>query len=282
MIHEQLSLTADSPIQIETFNNDSTLFSCHFHNKYEIFYVKEGNGNAHIGDYRGSIQSGNLYLIGPNIPHSFITKSNTSINKNQVKGLLINFEKDFMKHAFIHYNEFKQIERLLENSKRGLLIQTKPYHKIIKLLKLVPILKNAEHILITIQLLNLLTQVDPILLSSTLLNNQKTLQRDLRLEKVITFLTEHFSEEIDLETISSLVAMNPSAFSRYFKEKTETTLMQYIQELRIEHACQLILREDLDIAQIAMDCGFNSISHFNKVFKRIKNMTPSTYRKEML
>jgi len=282
MIHEQSSLKTDSPIQIRTFNYDSNIFSCHFHNEYEIFYVEEGNGNAHIGDYKGTIQAGNLYLIGPNIRHSFITKSNTSINKNRTKGLFINFEKDFMKHAFTHYNEFKQIERLLENSKRGLLIQTNPYHKIIKLLKLVPMLKNAEHILITIQLLNLLAQVNPILLSNTLFNSQKTQQKDLRLEKVIAFLTEHFSEEISLETVSSLVAMNPSAFSRYFKEKTETTLMQYIQELRIEQACQLILREDLDIAQIAMDCGFNSISYFNKVFKRIKNRTPSRYRKEML
>jgi len=282
MIHEQLSLKTDSPIQIRTFNDDSIIFSCHFHNEYEIFYVENGNGNAHIGDYRGPIQSGDLYIIGSNIPHSFITKPNTNFNNNQLTGVLINFENDFMKHAFTHYNEFKQIELLLEKSKRGLLIKLIPHQKLIKILKLVPLLKNAEHILITIQLLNLLAQTDPILLGSSLFNNQKTLQRDLRLEKVITFLTEHFSEEIDLDTVSSLVAMNPSAFSRYFKEKTETTLMQYIQKLRIGQACQLLQKEDLDIAQVAMDCGFNSISHFNKVFKRIKNVTPSGYRKEML
>ena len=282
MIHKQLSLKTDSPIQIRTFNDDSIIFSCHFHNEYEIFYVENGNGNAHIGDYRGPIQSGDLYIIGSNIPHSFITKPNTNFNNNQLTGVLINFENDFMKHAFTYYNEFKQIELLLEKSKRGLLIQTNTHQKLIEILKLVPLLKNAEHILITIQLLNLLAQTDPILLGSSLFNNQKTLQRDLRLEKVITFLTEHFSEEIDLDTVSSLVAMNPSAFSRYFKEKTETTLMQYIQKLRIGQACQLLQKEDLDIAQVAMDCGFNSISHFNKVFKRIKNVTPSGYRKEML
>ena len=105
---------------------------------------------------------------------------------------------------------------------------------------------------------------------------------DQRMEMILSFLANHYKENIDLNEISSIVAMNCSSFCRYFKERSGKTFMEYLLDLRIGHACKLLIENKIDITQISIECGFNTITHFNRIFKRNTGLTPSEYKKQFL
>ena len=112
--------------------------------------------------------------------------------------------------------------------------------------------------------------------SDTKLNFHNSM--DNRFEKVISYIRQHFTDDIHVKQIAALIPMNQTAFCRYFKEKSSKTMTEYIQELRISYACQLISESSESISQICFRCGFNNIPHFNRIFKRYKKQTPTEYR----
>ncbi len=103
-----------------------------------------------------------------------------------------------------------------------------------------------------------------------------------RIDKIIVYLNKNYTRQIYLNEISSLAAMNPAAFCRFFKSKTGKSFKNYILEMRIGYACKLLLMGDMNISQISVECGFDTISHFNKSFKKHTGFTPSYYKKMML
>jgi AraC-like DNA-binding protein len=102
------------------------------------------------------------------------------------------------------------------------------------------------------------------------------------MEKVIVYINRKYAENIKLSDIAAIASMTTSAFCRYFKEKSGKSLMSYIQELRVGYACKLLTGSCLDIMQICIDCGFNTPSYFNKIFKRDTGLTPAEYRRQFL
>jgi AraC-like DNA-binding protein len=103
-----------------------------------------------------------------------------------------------------------------------------------------------------------------------------------RIDKIITFLNKNYNRPVNLTEISSLAAMNATAFCRYFKSKTGKSLKAYIADMRTAYACKLLLMNNMNISQISTECGFDTISHFNKTFKKIAGYTPSQYKSLML
>jgi AraC-like DNA-binding protein len=98
---------------------------------------------------------------------------------------------------------------------------------------------------------------------------------------VYDFVMKNFKKEISLNEVAGVAAMNPHAFCRFFKSRTQRSLTQFINEVRIGHACKLLNDKNESISQVAFECGFNNLSNFNRSFKIVKNTTPRTYRKEL-
>jgi len=98
---------------------------------------------------------------------------------------------------------------------------------------------------------------------------------------VYGFLMKNFTREISLAEVAGVAAMNPNAFCRFFKSRTQKSLVQFINEIRIGHACKLLNNNNFSITQIAYDCGFNNVSNFNRFFKIVKQTSPREYRKEL-
>ncbi|MFZ6008839.1 MAG: helix-turn-helix domain-containing protein [Bacteroidota bacterium] len=89
----------------------------------------------------------------------------------------------------------------------------------------------------------------------------------------------NFKSEISLASVAEKICMNPSSFSRYLKQTTNKTFTEFLNEIRISHACRLMVTNAKNISQIAYECGYNNISNFNRQFKIIKKQTPSEYMK---
>ncbi|MCH5719257.1 helix-turn-helix domain-containing protein [Niabella hibiscisoli] len=100
-----------------------------------------------------------------------------------------------------------------------------------------------------------------------------------RINMVYKYLMQNFQDDISLQEVANLCNMTPSAFCRYFKSRTQKSVIQFLNELRIGHASKLLLNERYSISDVCYECGYNSIANFNKFFKSIKKTTPSEYRK---
>ena len=99
-----------------------------------------------------------------------------------------------------------------------------------------------------------------------------------RINVVFQFLSNNFRQEITLEKITSVANMTPNSFCRYFKQRTGKTFTEFLNEMRIEYAAKLIAGREDSFGNIALECGFNSISYFNRQFKRIMKTSPMMYR----
>ena len=99
------------------------------------------------------------------------------------------------------------------------------------------------------------------------------------MKRVLTFLHENFSRTLKVEEIASVAGMNPQYFCRYFKKLTGKTIMEYVNEVRVDHACQELMQTEDKIIEVAMRSGYDNIGYFIRRFQQSRQMTPSEYRK---
>jgi AraC-like DNA-binding protein len=94
---------------------------------------------------------------------------------------------------------------------------------------------------------------------------------------VFDYVMLNFPREIRLDTVADVAHMSPTAFCRYFKQRTRKTFSRFLNEVRIGNACKLLLEGDNTVTEVSFNCGYNNISNFNRQFKAISKFTPSEY-----
>ncbi len=281
IMNEQLAINKHNPIIARSYDYKHFTYPLHFHQEFEIIYVKESSGERFVADRIEKFFSGDLILLGSNLPH-YMKSDDIYFNNDpviRVKGVVIQFAYDFMSHAINNYTSFHHIKVLLDEAKRGIHFPHSRNKEIIMLIEQLPTYKDFELITHLLFLLDkMATSEDKQLLASPNYDENSAKLYNNRIEKIISYLNEHYTQDLRLDTIASEVSMNTSAFCRYFKEKTGKSCVEYIQDLRIGHACRLLLNTSYDIFQISIECGFNTICHFNKTFKKRTGFSPSEYR----
>lgn len=266
---------------------DRPVFSTefHFHVECQMTLVLESSGYKIIGDCIENFEAGELTFLGSDIPHVW---------HNDLKSAALLPDQQHARSIILFLNPHKLVECLsgfyitaaledfLKISKRGLKFFGKSR---IELTNILIRMKEEEGLKKTISLLQLMDLVcntaEYSLLASAGYINTYNGKENGRIDKIFKFLFSNFSREISLDEIASEANMNKQAFCRFFKARTQKTLIEFINEIRIGHAIKLMSTEDQSISAIAYQCGYNSLSHFNKYFKTITGKTPSEYRRKM-
>ncbi len=286
ILNEKLSISRSSPIMARHYDYDQFTYPLHFHSQYEIIFIKEGTGKCITGDAIENFSSGDLYLMGSNLPHCMRSDAiYEEGNKNlRVKGTIIQLEENFMSHAITYYPQFSQIKKLLGKSALGIHFPYTTSQNIIKRVTQLPNQKGIKQILQILQILqDMAVCKGKRYLASPDYHEQMSYDNNSRLERVTSYLSTNYTRNITLTEIASIASMNTTAFCRFFKENTSKTFMQYIAEKRIEYACRLLsLEENLSIYKISIECGFESITQFHRMFKRYMCITPTQYREQVL
>lgn len=107
-------------------------------------------------------------------------------------------------------------------------------------------------------------------------------KRLILFKDVLRLIRVNYSENLSLKDMAQKAGMNEKYFCRYFREMTQKSPMEYLNYYRIECACEQIAVTGKSMTEIALDCGFNDLSYFIRVFKKYKNMTPVQYSKSVL
>ena len=100
------------------------------------------------------------------------------------------------------------------------------------------------------------------------------------LKQAREIIIEHFPETLQLTQIAAVVGVHPVYLATAFREKFGVTIGEFVRKLRIEHACDELVKGDLPLAAIALQAGFVDQSHFSKLFKLYVGTTPAKYRKQ--
>jgi AraC-like DNA-binding protein len=268
-------------IYTKEIRSDKLSDQFHFHNAYEIALIIEGNGRRIVGDNIDNFSNGDLIILGPNIAHASYSDKKYHIveSSTKVNALVVYFQPDWIAEHHMNSADFAPLKKLLSQFKRGIKIEGRT-HGIVQNLLLK--LRNADGLKSFTILFQILYEIskskDYSCLASARYSNTYDENDIKRINDVYKYVMENFTEVISLDSVSSIAYMTPSAFCKYFKNKTNKTFTHFVNEIRINYACELLMNKNLDISQISIQCGFNNFTSFNKNFKHFTKTTPSSYR----
>ncbi|MCE7061848.1 AraC family transcriptional regulator [Dyadobacter sp. CY343] len=253
----------------------------HFHPHYQLFTVLEGTGKRLIGDSIQTFGPGDTVFLGPDVPH--LWRSDPAYFETGsdliTHGVVLYFQEDFLGKDFLEKPEMLGLRQLLLDSKRGIEYKGALRDHIREELLTQTNTEGFKSILKLLTLLDKLAHEpggSPIS-SYGYVNTYKVSETE-RMQKVHDYVLQHFFQEIRLGDVASLAGMTEAAFCRYFKARANKTFIDFVNEIRIGHACKLLLEDKWTIAQIAYDSGFDSLSNFNRNFKKYIGHTPREYK----
>jgi AraC-like DNA-binding protein len=248
----------------------------HNHPEYELILILGSTGTRFMGDSIAEFREHELVLIGPNLPHFW--KESGQKNKN-AEAFVIHFTEDFLGKDFFHLPESKRIKQLLDNSRFALKFQIDGKSQFIEKIKDLFAKKKFDKVLALLDILNAMSKTDKVeKLSNEGFVNFYTEKNSSRIDRIFEYSITNFKKTIDLDTVAKLIYMSKPSFCRFFKKSTGKTYFDFLTELRIGYACKLLQESNMSIIQICYDCGYESISNFNRQFKKLLKSTPFNYR----
>ncbi|MEI7735639.1 MAG: AraC family transcriptional regulator [Ferruginibacter sp.] len=250
-------------------------FLWHYHPEYELTYIVKGKGKRLVGDVYEKFQEGDLVLIPPLLPHTWVSEKK---GKENCRAIVIQFSIDFVAQLF-QFPELTSLKKLFANADRGLQFAIPKKHDLLLLLQ--KIVQNNELVSFTLllQVLQQLTAKKAAPIVSVNYKPMKGNENQQRINKVFQYVQKEFAEHISLKKAASLIHLSESAFCKFFKRASGKTFSDYTNEIRIAYACQLLIESDTSISEIAYNSGFDSNTYFNRVFLRKKKLRPLEYRK---
>ena len=256
----------------------------HYHHEIELIYFAEGEGTQFIGDNISLFNSGDVILVGANLPHywSFDEKYFRS-QILQPNVFVTHFCEDFWGKDFLDIPENRAVKNMLETAKRGLQIIGTTRQIIANELKELVSANGTEKILLLLSALTTIASSGDfrILSSIGFQPNIKKNEND-RIDSIYQYSLANYKRKIQMEEVAAVACMSPNSFCRFFKSKTRKTYSNFLIEIRVGVSCKLLIANQLSVKQICYESGFNNFASFHKYFKMITKKTPLNYQKEFM
>jgi AraC-like DNA-binding protein len=250
----------------------------HYHMEYEIAYIEQSEGKLYVGNNIVDFKPGSLFIFAPKLVHCFKNIKNQTNKKKKAKATIILFKKEFLGVSFLERKETVLLNKLLANSEAGIQIFN-PSKELVALIKQLSFNQGLKSILDLLSILDYLSKsTEHKLLSTKWVKKYYYRLNDGLINKLFKHIEVNFASELVFKEALEMSGMGTTSFSRYFKNKTEKTFTQYVNEIRIANAQKLLINSDLKISYICFKCGFNNLTYFNRIFKKLNNITPREFR----
>jgi AraC-like DNA-binding protein len=250
----------------------------HFHPEYELVLNIKSNGTRIVGDSVELFDRYDMVLIAGNIPHCWnYYKQNNSLPENH--GIIVNFKLESLGDALLAQHELHSLKELLSEADRGLAFSVDDSRKAEEFMVQMINNKGIDKMINFFNIIKILCSSDK---RANLCSENYKLAYDergnKRMSDVYTYIRENYFKPIPLEKIAKIVKMSPFAFSRYFKKNSGAGFIEYLNRVRTNKACYLLRETEYPVHDIAMECGFASISNFNKQFRKTEGISPRDFR----
>ncbi|WP_332751394.1 AraC family transcriptional regulator [Hydrogenophaga sp.] len=252
----------------------------HYHDEYELHLIVASSGKTFVGDYIGSFQPGHLVLTGPRLPHNWISLDLPEGGIAQ-RDLVIQFPHEPIAQAAVHIRELEEVLPLLERARNGIEFfglsdrATAQWHRI----------KAARGLARFAAFCDFLSELarwpDYRLLSNAQLQSVDNDAQLDQIDGIVSRITDNLTQALSAAELAAELGMTESRFSRFFRRATGNTFTDFVNQVRINRACQLLMESDRYITDICYEVGFNNVANFNRRFLDVKGMTPSEFRRQV-
>lgn len=250
-------------------------FFWHYHPEYELVYVEASNGIRHVGQHISSYMGSDLVLIGPNIPHLNFDYG----LKTEYKQIVVQLKEHFLGDAFDEIPELSSIQKLFAKAYLGLSFSGKTKTIVVEKLKHMQTIGHFEQLLCLLEIFQMLAISDEVVELNEKDTSIKLFLNDkIRMGAIYKYIHANYNETPDVNKIASSVHLSTAAFCRYFKKQTKMTFTDFVNQYRITQAKTLLL-QDNTISEACYEVGFQSLSYFNKLFKKITGENPSNFKR---
>jgi AraC-like DNA-binding protein len=279
---EQIKLNPDESYYIGIFQDHIDQSRWHYHQEYELSFITEGSGRRIVGDSVEEFHPGDLIFIGPRIPHVWFSEI-PLLNQHSgrtLESVYLLFNQDILPDEITTLPEFIHVNRAMQLSERGIRITDDTLNQVSMIMLQLPYLSGLKRLMLFYEIMDIIGRSHSFqFLASKSYVRSKFEASNIRVKSIHEFLMLNYREEINLEEIAGIVHMAPASACRFFKSSTGLTIFEYLNKIKIDYACKLLLNTDMNVVDISYDCGFNNLSHFNKQFRKFIGKTPTQFRK---
>jgi AraC-like DNA-binding protein len=274
---ETIDSNSKSPFRLLHDPKLSHLFFWHFHPEYELVYIENANGTRHVGDHISEYEETDLVLIGSNIPHlNFDYGVNTDYRKE-----VLHIKPGF-KNTFVDpLPELQSLNRLLDLSRYGIAFHGETKKEVGNLLKELYTLKPFEYFMAIMSILKRLSQSNEFeLLHKKPYKNRYSKKEQSRIRDIYALIDERYQGKISVDEVAKFCNLTKPAFCRYFKKATGSTFIEFLNQYRISQSKRMLLTGK-NVTETCFECGFESLSYFNRTFKKVTGENPSEFKKRL-
>jgi AraC-like DNA-binding protein len=253
------------------------------HPQFEIHLIRHGSGRLFVGDYIGHFDAGHLALIGPGLPHDWISDLAPG---EQIVGrdVVLQFDGESLLKLRETLPELDELQGLFSRARQGIEFSGATRRQAIEMLEEIGRSSGLKRLSLFISLLQTLNEAGAVE-SRTLASQQYAPMLDglttERMAQVFDYILKDLNEELRMSVIARQLEMSEPAFSRFFKRTTGHTFVDLTRKLRIQRACRLLLQSRLSVSDICFEVGYANLSNFNRHFRHEMAETPSEYRKRL-
>lgn len=275
---ETIAPNTKSPFRLLHLPRLNHLFYWHFHPEYELVYIEGASATRHVGDSISNFVDSDLVFIGSNIPH---LNFDYGVKTSYIKDVL-HIKPSFKENILADIPELSAINALFEKSKHGIVFTGETKMRIGKRLKGLHLLSPFDFFMESIQILKELAKSDDFFLlhEYPFVNRYRKKEQD-RLRNIHEFVDRNYQRKIEVFEIAQLCSLSKEAFCRYFKKTTGNTFTNFLNQYRISQAKRLLLMGK-NVGETCYECGFESLSYFNRTFKKVSGENPSDFKKQYL
>ncbi len=260
------------------FEGDKFPSGWHYHPEIELTCVLESIGRRWIGDHVADFEPGDLVLLGRNLPH-YWANDPCLTDDRKARCIVVQFREESFGAAFWELPEIAPIRALLDRAARGLAFSGRIRDETIQRMTQMCQATDLPRMTLLLDTLGHLAEAEPTVLSSPDFTAVADGPCVDRVERIYDYISSHHAGNFSYEELAESLGMSVSGLSHYFRRTVGDTLRNFIAEVRIGQACRRLLLTRHSVSQIAMDCGFCSLSAFNARFKSLRGMSPREFRK---
>ncbi len=254
-------------------------YPLHQHKEFELNFIEKGKGVRRIvGDSVEEIGDYELVLIGgEDLEHVW---EQGRCKSKDIREITIQFSGDIFGSDLLAKNQFSSIRRMLRRADHGLSFSTSAIMKVYSTIDTIAKEQNrfVQFLKVMYVLYELSISDDAKVLASSSFAHTERSTESHRVQKVKQYINDHYADPLKLADLADLVGMSPVAFSRFFRQRTNRTLSDYIVDIRLGYAARMLVDSTKNISEICYECGFNNLSNFNRTFKAKRNYTPRDFR----
>lgn len=262
---------------VHIFSNEQ--ISLHQQKTWELSYVIFGKGMRVIGDTMEPFSSGEVILIPPNIPHYWSFDESEKDHVGKIENITLTFSEDLLKNTKDAFTELVGPIDRIQELEDAISFGGETLQKLQNTLHEMKTESNVERLSSLIKIIVLISLPE---IASTvgrpIIEDRKT----KRLQRVYLYVMDNFQHHITLDNISMHVGMERTAFCIFFKRMTGQSFFSFLANYRINVACDMLLKTNKNVTEICIASGFRDVPYFNRVFKELKQTTPSRFRAQAL